>query len=160
MGLRRVTNHCLNWNDFFIWLCVKLFLKHWMSNTICLVQLHRSVPLPPCQPLEMQSIKNLNVSTTYNFFYLQQIQQCLLCLSVIVSASVTLCCIFVPKLYIVLLAPHKNRKQPGVVLNSRLQKSMGGSMDSKTNNGDARLSRPMPSIGPTSHTASSGNYIT
>ncbi|XP_071817025.1 metabotropic glutamate receptor 7-like isoform X3 [Apostichopus japonicus] len=84
-----------------------------------------------------------------------KIQQCLLCLSVIVSASVTLCCIFVPKLYIVLLAPHKNRKQPGVVLNSRMQKSMGGSMDSKTNNGDVRLARPIPSIGPTSYTASS-----
>ncbi|XP_072181619.1 metabotropic glutamate receptor 8-like [Diadema setosum] len=80
-----------------------------------------------------------------------KIQQMLLCLSIIISAAVTLGCIFAPKVYIVVLAPHKNKKQPGtMVMNSRIR-SACGSAETRPN-GDLRP-RPAPSTSPTSNTA-------
>ncbi|XP_072038788.1 metabotropic glutamate receptor 8-like [Amphiura filiformis] len=86
-----------------------------------------------------------------------KIQQTLLCLCMIVSASVTLGCIFVPKVYIVVFAPQKNKKTPGtLIMNSRMQRSTCGSIEGRVNGDSRQHLTSHPTVGPmVSHTTSS-----
>ncbi|XP_038054375.1 metabotropic glutamate receptor 4-like isoform X2 [Patiria miniata] len=83
-----------------------------------------------------------------------KIQQTLLCLCFIVSATVTLGCIFVPKIYIVMFAPQKNKKPSGtMMLNSRMR-STCGSIEGKPN-GEMKAQTLSTSAAPVSNTTSS-----
>ncbi|XP_030855903.1 metabotropic glutamate receptor 7 [Strongylocentrotus purpuratus] len=85
-----------------------------------------------------------------------KIQQMLLCLSIIISAIVTLGCIFAPKVYIVVLAPHKNKKPTGtMVMNSRVRSACGSAENTCRPNGEMKT-RPVLTTAPTSNTTSSG----
>ena len=96
---------------------------------------------------------------------LVQIQQMLLCLSIIISAAVTLGCIFAPKVYIVVLAPHKNKKPTGtMVMNSRIRSACGSTETFRPNGELKPTTRTVeggrgPSTVPTSNTTTSGIII-
>ncbi|XP_022098847.1 metabotropic glutamate receptor 7-like isoform X2 [Acanthaster planci] len=86
-----------------------------------------------------------------------KIQQTLLCLCFIVSATVTLGCIFVPKIYIVMFAPQKNKKPSGtMMLNSRMR-STCGSIEGRPN-GEMRAQTLTTGAAPVSNTTSSGRF--
>ncbi|XP_071784268.1 metabotropic glutamate receptor 4-like isoform X2 [Asterias amurensis] len=87
-----------------------------------------------------------------------KIQQTLLCLCFIVSATVTLGCIFVPKIYIVLFAPQKNKKPSGtMMMNSRMMRSTCGSIEGKPN-GEMKAQNLNAGATPVSNTTSSGTF--